>query len=72
MTKVKYLYAIVAMVAGIALTIGCKPSPPSEANQRTRFKSARQVIEHLTDEVTRYRDGAEPNDDVTMMCLILD
>lgn len=43
-----------------------------ETLQHTRCKSARQVIEHLTEEVARYRNGAEPNDDVTMMCLILE
>ena len=43
-----------------------------ESLQKTRFRSARQVIEHLTEEVARYRDGAEPNDDVTMLCLKLD
>jgi len=35
----------------------------------THFDSARQVIETLKDEVERHRDGAEPNDDLTMMCL---
>lgn len=35
----------------------------------TRFDSARHVIDHLKEEVDRFRDGAEPNDDLTMMCL---
>jgi serine phosphatase RsbU (regulator of sigma subunit) len=35
----------------------------------THFDSAKQVIEILKDEVERHRDGAEPNDDLTMMCL---
>jgi serine phosphatase RsbU (regulator of sigma subunit) len=37
--------------------------------RRTRFESARQVIETLKQEVEAYRNGAEPNDDFTMMCL---
>ena len=37
--------------------------------QHTHFDSARQVIEALLVEVERHRDGAEPNDDLTMMCL---
>ena len=37
--------------------------------RNTHFDSARQVIETLAAEVERHRDGAEPNDDLTMMCL---
>ena len=37
--------------------------------QNTHFSNARQVIETLTAEVERHRNGAEPNDDLTMMCL---
>ena len=37
--------------------------------RRTRFESAWQVIETLKQEVEAYRNGAEPNDDFTMMCL---
>ena len=37
--------------------------------RNTHFDTARQVIETLTDEVSRHRNGAEPNDDLTMMCL---
>ena len=33
------------------------------------FDTARQVIETLSNEVERHRNGAEPNDDLTMMCL---
>ena len=33
------------------------------------FESARQVIESITADVEKHRDGAEPNDDLTMMCL---
>jgi sigma-B regulation protein RsbU (phosphoserine phosphatase) len=35
----------------------------------THFDSARQVIETLADQVELHRDGACPNDDLTMMCL---
>ena len=31
--------------------------------------NARQVIESLQAEVEHHRNGAEPNDDLTMMCL---
>jgi sigma-B regulation protein RsbU (phosphoserine phosphatase) len=37
--------------------------------RNTHFDSARQVIETLAAEVERHRDGAEPNDDLTMMCI---
>ena len=37
--------------------------------RNTHFDSARQVIETLKAEVERHRDGAEPNDDLTMLCL---
>lgn len=33
------------------------------------FDSAQQTIETLKTEVEHHRDGAEPNDDLTMMCL---
>lgn len=33
------------------------------------FKSAYQVVETLKAEVERHRNGAEPNDDLTMFCL---
>ena len=32
-------------------------------------ESARQVIQDLTADIDKHRDGAEPNDDLTMMCL---
>lgn len=35
----------------------------------SKFDSARQVIDTLAAEVEKHRDGAEPNDDLTMMCL---
>lgn len=31
--------------------------------------TAKEVIKMLTESVTRFRDGAEPNDDLTLMCL---
>ena len=37
--------------------------------RQTQFASARQVIETMADAVSLYRDGAEPNDDLTMMCI---
>ncbi len=37
--------------------------------QHQHFESARQVIEYLKKEVERHRNGAEPNDDLTIMCL---
>ena len=39
--------------------------------QEVRSSSASQVINRLTDAVERHRDGAEPNDDLTMLCLLL-
>jgi sigma-B regulation protein RsbU (phosphoserine phosphatase) len=35
----------------------------------THFESAKQVVETLFNEVQAHRDGADPNDDLTMMCL---
>ena len=40
-----------------------------DALRRTRFENAQQVIESLKQEVEAFRNGAEPNDDFTMMCL---
>ena len=37
--------------------------------RNTHFESARQVVETLAAEVELHRDGADPNDDLTMMCL---
>ena len=39
--------------------------------RNTRFESSQQVIETLADEVEKHRNGAEPNDDLTMMCIIV-
>ena len=35
----------------------------------THFDSAKQVIESLKAEIENHRKGAEPNDDLTMMCI---
>ena len=40
-----------------------------ELLRETQFNSARQVIEHLQAAVELHRNGAEPNDDLTMLCL---
>ena len=37
--------------------------------QHTHFENARQVIETLENQVHSFREGADPNDDLTMMCL---
>ena len=33
------------------------------------FESARQVIQDITADIDKHRNGAEPNDDLTMMCI---
>ena len=40
-----------------------------ELLRQTQYSSARQVIETLADAVNLHRNGAEPNDDLTMMCV---
>ena len=35
------------------------------------FESSRQTIEMLKAEVEKHRDGADPNDDLTMMCMMI-
>ncbi|MBQ6201506.1 MAG: SpoIIE family protein phosphatase [Prevotella sp.] len=37
--------------------------------RHTHFDSARQVIEAITAEVEKHRNGAAPNDDLTLLCL---
>ena len=39
--------------------------------RHTDFEHSHQVIERLQSEVELHRDGAEPNDDLTMLCLQL-
>ena len=40
-----------------------------ELLRNTRFDTARQVVETLSVAVGQHRNGAEPNDDLTMMCI---
>lgn len=40
-----------------------------EVLRQTGNKSAKEVISTLAIEVEKHRNGAEPNDDLTMMCL---
>ena len=35
----------------------------------TAFESSQQTIDMLRAEVEKHRDGAEPNDDLTMLCV---
>ena len=35
----------------------------------THFENAQQVIEKMNEEVEKHRNGADPNDDLTMFCL---
>ena len=37
----------------------------------THFDNAQQVVEILNTAVEKHRNGAEPNDDLTMMCIII-
>ena len=37
--------------------------------RQTKFKDARHVVELMEEEVKRHRDGADSNDDMTIMCL---
>lgn len=39
--------------------------------RQMHFSSAKQIVEALAQEVDRHRNGAKPNDDLTMMCIIL-
>jgi serine phosphatase RsbU (regulator of sigma subunit) len=40
-----------------------------EILEKTPFESSKQTIELLRNEVEKHRDGAEPNDDLTMLCV---
>ena len=42
-----------------------------EILRSTTFQNSRQVIEGMSQEVARHRAGADPNDDLTMMCVFL-
>ena len=35
------------------------------------FNSCKELIDHLNDEIVKHRNGADPNDDLTMMCLMV-
>ena len=37
----------------------------------TPFENAQQIVEKLKSDVENFRDGAEPSDDLTMMCVML-
>ena len=36
------------------------------------FNSSKELIDYLDEEVIKHRNGAEPNDDLTMLCLMVD
>ena len=38
--------------------------------RNTQFENAQQLIDAITKEVETHRNGAEPNDDLTMMCVV--
>jgi serine phosphatase RsbU (regulator of sigma subunit) len=40
-----------------------------EILQTTPFESSQQTVEMLREQVEAHRDGAEPNDDLTMLCV---
>ena len=40
-----------------------------EILETTPFESSKQTIELLASEVEKHRDGADPNDDLTMLCI---
>ena len=40
-----------------------------EILETTPFESSKQTIELLASEVEKHRDGADPNDDLTMLCV---
>ena len=42
-----------------------------EIMEKTPFESSEKTVELLKAEVEKHRDGAEPNDDLTMLCLIV-
>ena len=36
------------------------------------FSSSQELVDYLNEEVVKHRNGAEPNDDLTMLCLMVD
>ena len=43
--------------------------PESVPMTKSHFETAQQVIDTLKAVVEQHRNGAEPNDDLTMMCV---
>ena len=37
--------------------------------RNTHFNSSKQIVEALAEEAEKHRNGTEPNDDLTMMCI---
>jgi serine phosphatase RsbU (regulator of sigma subunit) len=82
-TDLKYIGEEIASVKGCPLffyTDGLNEAENRELQQfgeerllnflrNTHFESSRQVVETLAVEVEKHRNGAEPNDDLTMMCI---
>ena len=70
-------YATIALMAMVALTFAfssCQKSGPSaqkESEADTQDMSSHEVIEKLKSAVEAHRAGAEPNDDLTLMCITL-
>jgi serine phosphatase RsbU (regulator of sigma subunit) len=42
-----------------------------EILDNSKFKSSRDVVETLKAAVEKHRNGADPNDDLTMLCLLV-
>ena len=43
-----------------------------ESLKKVSHASSQQVIEHIAQEIEEFRKDAQPNDDLTMMCLRVD
>ena len=70
----KILYSLLLLVSCLSsLPVGAQAQFGDEhlldLLRHTPFSSARQVIELLSAEVEAHRQGAEPNDDLTMLCI---
>ena len=46
--------------------------PEAIATEAAQQPEEKAVVEHLRDEVEKHRNGAEPNDDLTILCLKVD
>lgn len=55
--------------AGVGDASKADTIPWKDILRDTHFDTARQVVEALENEVAQHRNGAEPNDDLTMLCL---